>query len=403
MAKKRILLGQMVVIDPNDELGIRNKVGHLGIVVERVTPEKSVVVPYYEQDTKMTIMNKFLIPVDRANDDLIVVQRSYPKVHFTIKDIDNIDHLINIADTLDIDDFIKFLFGSTLKIIKSKIQRSLIDIKDLEAFDNFWNNYGRNTVPKEKPDLEEEEVDDDTYEKYKKIASPTNTKLAREDERTYVIEGKKPNAYKDTDKIKMNLTDAVEKVRQKTIEEYFDGDDQTSDVDLNYLVEHMYKYIMNEDTLEDLRRIPIPAIPDVKMTIERGLYYLNTEVLANGIMDMINSSTDRLFNVPILGMIDPIKFDKEYKESGKSIEEFMESYKIDEVLRIVYYGDDYPTRRSIQSLIEIELGTFSHIVKKTHNLSYDLYDRRKDNTACNCLIPIVLFCMGIPLIDDDIN
>ena len=126
MAKKSIKIGQVVVIDPNDELNIRDRAGHIGIVIEKVTNDKSLLALYHDMDQKVTIMNKYLVPIEPVNSDLVLVTRSFPKVHFSQQDLYNIDRCMSTIEKLSsIDRYNKFAIVSTLKVLRSKIQRCM--------------------------------------------------------------------------------------------------------------------------------------------------------------------------------------------------------------------------------------------------------------------------------------
>lgn len=165
-------IGQVVLIDPEDKLELRDKESTVGTVI-KVERKQSTLLISINPEKKITVPNKYLykIEMDETNPSYVIVERTLPRARFTQNDLDKLDtaaklieHLSNrLADfvpsnekskMLDVCAFVK----SNMLYTMSKINRLISGELETEARDMFINRFHKYAEDEDPRDIKDTDV-----------------------------------------------------------------------------------------------------------------------------------------------------------------------------------------------------------------------------------------------------
>ena len=183
-------IGQVVLIDPEDKLELRDKESTIGTVV-KVERNQSTLLISINPEKKITVPNKYLykIEMDETNPPYVIVERTLPRVRFTQNDLNKldtvtrlIDHMSNrLADLvpsneksemLDVCAFAK----SNMLYTMSKINRLISGEMETEARDMFISRFHKYA----EDDVDPRDIKDNDVPKTKLIPEEVSEDFARE-------------------------------------------------------------------------------------------------------------------------------------------------------------------------------------------------------------------------------
>ena len=166
-------IGQVVLIDPEDKLELRDKESTVGTVL-KVDRNQSTLLVQVNPEKKIVVPNKYLykIEMDEKTPPYVIVERSLPRVRFTENDLSKLETVATLIDAmaqrldhyiisgsdrfemLDVCSFAK----SNLLYMMSKIKRLVAGEMETEARDSFINRFHKYADDDEDP----RDIKDDT-------------------------------------------------------------------------------------------------------------------------------------------------------------------------------------------------------------------------------------------------
>lgn len=172
-------IGQVVLIDPEDKLELRDKESTVGTVL-KVERNQSTILVQMNPEKKIVIPNKYLyaIQMDERNPPYVIVERSYPRVRFSENDVNKLGTVFDLLDVmsqrleqyirsdqekhemLDVTSFAK----SNVLYIMSKVKRFIAGEMETDARDVFIDRFHKYATDDEdprdiKPDITNSKVD----------------------------------------------------------------------------------------------------------------------------------------------------------------------------------------------------------------------------------------------------
>ena len=172
-------IGQVVLIDPEDKLELRDKESTVGTVL-KVERNQSTILVQMNPEKKIVVPNKYLyaIQMDERNPPYVVVERSYPRVRFSENDINKLDTVVDLLDAmsqrlehfirsdherhemLDVTSFAK----SNVLYIMSKVKRFIAGEMETGAREVFIDRFHKYATDDEdprdiKPDITKSKID----------------------------------------------------------------------------------------------------------------------------------------------------------------------------------------------------------------------------------------------------
>jgi hypothetical protein len=172
-------IGQIVLIDPEDKLKLRDKESTVGTVL-KVERNQSTILVQMNPEKKIVIPNKYLyaIQMDERNPPYVIVERSYPRVRFSENDVNKLGTVFDLLDVmsqrlehyirsdqekhemLDVTSFAK----SNVLYIMSKVKRFIAGEMETGARDVFIDRFHKYATDDEdprdiKPDITNSKVD----------------------------------------------------------------------------------------------------------------------------------------------------------------------------------------------------------------------------------------------------
>lgn len=147
MARTKLKIGDVVIIDPENKLEVADRDDILGLVVgpgETTGTTKLYGMESIHSGARKTIIcpTKYLYKIQDTKDYNIHVIRSYNRVKFSKSDLVHLDAISSILNTNDsISDTDKALLESMVGLLKSKITRAIVGEEELENFSMYWDNY----------------------------------------------------------------------------------------------------------------------------------------------------------------------------------------------------------------------------------------------------------------------
>lgn len=159
-------IGQIVLIDPEDKLELRDKDSSIGTVLKVDRYQSTILVQTYPEK-KIVVPNKYLyaIQMDEENPPYVMVERCYPRVRFSEVDVNKMHTVIDLLDAMtqrlksyiesdnekhemiDAASFAK----SNLCYIMSKVKRSIAGEMETGARDEFIDRFHKYATDDEDP------------------------------------------------------------------------------------------------------------------------------------------------------------------------------------------------------------------------------------------------------------
>lgn len=183
-------IGQVVLIDPEDKLELRDKESTIGTVI-KVERNQSTLLISINPEKKITVPNKYLykIEMDETNPPYVIVERTLPRVRFTQNDLNKLDTVTRLIDhmsrrlaelvpsnekteMLDVCAFAK----SNMLYTMSKINRLISGELETEARDMFISRFHKYAEDDEDP----RDIKDNDVPKAKLIPEEVSEDFARE-------------------------------------------------------------------------------------------------------------------------------------------------------------------------------------------------------------------------------
>lgn len=158
-------IGQVVLIDPEDKLELRDKESTVGTVI-KVERNQSTLLISINPEKKITVPNKYLykIEMDETNPPYVIVERTLPRVRFTQNDLNKLDTVTKLLDHLSnrLADFVPSneksemldvcaFAKSNMLYTMSKINRLISGELETEARDMFINRFHKYAEDDEDP------------------------------------------------------------------------------------------------------------------------------------------------------------------------------------------------------------------------------------------------------------
>lgn len=304
-------IGQIVLIDPEDKLELRDKDSTIGTVLKVERGQSTVLVRMNPEEKKIVVPNKYLYPVEmnEKTTPYLIVERTQPRVRFTENDVRKLETVAELIeamaqrleyhlprdqrnDMLDVASFAK----TNVLYTMSKLKRLIAGGMEVEARDNFINRFARFAVYDEdardikdpKVVKENEKIAQDVVDRISKMGM--SDEIGEYDEDTIfnseILEWLKDagTGNKERDKTIINLfkTKTTETVRGLH--------------NNNYTKEELYKERVN-------------ALSGIQCRFRD---------IISPIEIILKSSTKEIINIPILILMDPTKLIKTLVEKYPS-------------------------------------------------------------------------------------
>lgn len=333
-------IGQIVLVDPEDKLEIRDKESYLGTVL-KVDRYKSTIL-IRDGDKKITVSNKYLYPIE-MNDDAPpcpLVERSYPRVRINERDISKLDTVMKLVESemiellpnmnkgkaKDLIDCVSFCKANILSV-QSKLRRLISTQRETEIMSEFLDRYHQYAVEDEENDprditddnndkepnipsiagagsITKERANEFAQEMLKRLAESTMDGSIFEYEEDTVLNQKILDFMKEewvklgptvSDKVKANLENA-----KKTMTMF-----------MNQMVhDPKNKHLFFSSKLDEMLG-----------------YDLNMSFLIGMVSDMFNTSSIGLIKIPVLIVLDPTELIRKlrikYKDGFTEYEDFI--------------------------------------------------------------------------------
>lgn len=305
-------IGQVVLIDPEDKLELRDKESTVGTVI-KVERNQSTLLTSINPEKKITVPNKYLykIEMDETNPPYVIVERTLPRVRFTQNDLNKLDtvtklieHLSNRLaefvpsneknDMLDVCAFAK----SNMLYTMSKINRLISGELETEARDMFINRFHKYAGDDEdQRDIKDTDVKTDV--KTKLVSEEVPEEFAREIVNRFVKSAEEEDIGKFDEDTVFN-SDIL-----KWTKESSGGNDS-----LTKIIMEQFKRKVHSTADEVFnKRETIEQLFDEKCEELVGRQH-NMRELVSAMEIIFKSSTKSIINIPILIVMDPLDFIK---------------------------------------------------------------------------------------------
>lgn len=298
-------IGQVVLIDPEDKLELRDKESTVGTVI-KVERNQSTLLTSINPEKKITVPNKYLykIEMDETNPPYVIVERTLPRVRFTQNDLNKLDtvtklieHLSNrLADfvpsnekseMLDVCAFAK----SNMLYTMSKINRLISGEMETEARDMFINRFHKYAEDDEDP----RDIKPNDTPNTKLVPEEVSEDFAREIVNRFCKSAEEEDIGKFDEDTVFN-SDIL-----KWTKEASNGNDM-----LTRIVMDQFKAKIHSTSIDVFnKRETIEQLFDEKCEELVGKEH-NMRELISAMEIIFKSSTKSIINIPILIVMDPL-------------------------------------------------------------------------------------------------
>lgn len=298
-------IGQVVLIDPEDKLELRDKESTVGTVI-KVERNQSTLLTSINPEKKITVPNKYLykIEMDETNPPYVIVERTLPRVRFTQNDLNKLDtvtklieHLSNRLaefvhsneknDMLDVCAFAK----SNMLYTMSKINRLISGEMETEARDMFINRFHKYAGDDEDP----RDIKDTDVPKTKLVSEEVPEEFAREIVNRFVKSAEEEDIGKFDEDTVFN-SDILKWTKESSGE----------NVMLTRIIMDQFKAKIHSTSIDVFnKRETIEQLFDEKCEELVGKEH-NMRELISAMEIIFKSSTKSIINIPILIVMDPL-------------------------------------------------------------------------------------------------
>ena len=298
-------IGQVVLIDPEDKLELRDKESTVGTVI-KVERNQSTLLISINPEKKITVPNKYLykIEMDETNPPYVIVERTLPRVRFTQNDLNKLDTVTKLLDHLSnrLADFVPSneksemldvcaFAKSNMLYTMSKINRLISGELETEARDMFINRFHKYAEDDEDP----RDIKDTDIPKAKLVSEEVPEEFAREIVNRFVKSAEEEDIGKFDEDTVFN-TDIL-----KWTKESSGGNDM-----LTRIIMDQFKVKIHSTTDEVFnKRETIEQLFDEKCEELVGREH-NMRELISAMKIIFKSSTKSIINIPILIVMDPL-------------------------------------------------------------------------------------------------
>lgn len=302
-------IGQVVLIDPEDKLELRDKESTVGTVI-KVERNQSTLLTSINPEKKITVPNKYLykIEMDETNPPYVIVERTLPRVRFTQNDLDKLDTVTRLIDhmsrrladlvpsnekteMLDVCAFAK----SNMLYTMSKIKRLISGEMETEARDTFISRFHKYAEDDEDP----RDIKDNDVPKAKLVPEEVSEDFAREIVNRFVKSAEEEDIGKFDEDTVFN-SDIL-----KWTKEASGGNDM-----LTRIIMDQFKAKIHSTATDVFNKTEtIEQLFDEKCEELIGREH-NMRELVSAMEIIFKSSTKSIINIPILIIMDPLDFIK---------------------------------------------------------------------------------------------
>lgn len=303
-------IGQVVLIDPEDKLELRDKESTVGTVI-KVERNQSTLLISINPEKKITVPNKYLykIEMDETNPPYVIVERTLPRVRFTQNDLNKLDTVTKLLDHLSnrLADFVPSneksemldvcaFAKSNMLYTMSKINRLISGELETEARDMFLNRFHKYAEDDEDP----RDIKDTDVPKTKLVSEEVPEEFAREIVNRFVKSAEEEDIGKFDEDTVFN-SDIL-----KWTKESSGGNNDM----LTRIIMDQFKAKIHSTSIDVFnKRETIEQLFDEKCEELVGKEHNMRELISD--MEIIfKSSTKSIINIPILIVMDPLELIK---------------------------------------------------------------------------------------------